>query len=40
MLILDTFTHRYVLKWIRGKYERVANSGVFKIFQNFILMAA
>ena len=23
------FEHRYELKWIRGKCERVANSGVF-----------
>ena len=28
--------HRYVLIWIRGKYERVANCGVFRIFHKFI----
>ena len=27
--------YRYVLKWIRGKYERVAKSDVFRIFNKF-----
>ena len=32
--------YRYVLKLIRGEYERVANSGVFRTFHKFILLLA
>ena len=35
-----TPNHRYVLNRIKGKYEGVANSGVLRIFQEFILLAA
>ena len=34
-----TFMHGYESKWISGKYERVDNSGVLRIFHKFIILA-
>ena len=30
--------HRYEIKWIRGKFERVANSGVLGLSHKFMLL--
>ena len=39
--LFSTFMHGYELKWIRisGKYERMDNSGVLRIFHKFIILA-
>ena len=36
---MKTLDHRYALKWIGGNCERTANSGIFRLFCKFLLLA-